>query len=163
MNDSAGWIHSVAFSPSGDAMAFAAHDSSVTVVYPGGPDQPPKAMINISTQLLPFTSLIWDGESQIIAAGHDCEAYRLQGDESGWEVTGSVETKSRPGMGAAREESARDMFRQMDLRGKAKDDTQLKTTHQNTINTIRAYEESGGAVRKFSTSGVDGRVVIWTA
>ena len=163
LNDPAGWIHGVAFSPSGDALAFAAHDSSITVVYPGGPEQPPKAMINVSTQLLPFVSLIWNGESEIVAAGHDCEAYRFRGNESGWEVVGSVETKGRPGLGAAREESARDMFRQMDLRGKTKDDTQLKTTHQNTISTIRPYEASGGVVRKFSTSGVDGRVVIWTA
>ena len=162
LNDSAGWIHGVAFSPSGDALAFAAHDSSITIVYPGGPDQPPKAMINVSTQLLPFTCLIWNGESEIVAAGHDCEAYRLHGNDSGWEVVGSVESKARPGLGAGREESARDMFRQMDLRGKAKDDTQLSTTHQNTISTIRTYEASGGTVRKFSTSGVDGRVVIWT-
>ena len=54
-------------------------------------------------------------------------------------------------MGAAREESALNMFRQMDLKGKAKDDTQLKTVHQNTIATIRIYDESGGAVRKFSS------------
>jgi hypothetical protein len=43
------------------------------------------------------------------------------------------------------------MFRQMDLKGKTKDDTQLKTTHQNTINTIRAYDESSGSVQKFSS------------
>ena len=54
-------------------------------------------------------------------------------------------------MGAAREESALNMFRQMDLKGKAKDDTQLKTVHQNTIATIRIYEEAGGAIRKFSS------------
>ena len=54
-------------------------------------------------------------------------------------------------MGAAREESALNMFRQMDLKGKAKDDTQLKTVHQNTIATIRSYEESGGAIKKFSS------------
>ena len=53
-------------------------------------------------------------------------------------------------MGAEREESALNMFRQMDLKGKSKDDTQLKTVHQNTIATIRAFDESGGAVRKFS-------------
>jgi len=72
MNDSAGWIHDVAFSPSGDVLAFAAHDSSITVVYASAPEQPPKAMINISTQMLPLTSLIWNGESEIIAAGHVC-------------------------------------------------------------------------------------------
>ncbi|UKZ92736.1 G4 quadruplex nucleic acid binding protein [Trichoderma asperellum] len=42
LNNSAGWVHSVAFSPSGNALAFAAHDSSVTVVYPSGPEQPPR-------------------------------------------------------------------------------------------------------------------------
>jgi len=91
-----------------------------------------------------------------------------------------MEAKARPGLGNAREESALNMFRQMDLKGKAKDDTQLHTVHQNTINTIRVYEESAGVVRKFSStecllscrgsmltnaaaSGVDGRVVIWNA
>jgi len=162
LNESAGWVHAVSFSPSGDALAFAGHDSSITVVYPSAPEQPPKAMINISTQLLPFTSLIWNGESEILAAGYDCEAYRLQGSEDGWQITGTVETKGRPGPGSAREDSALNMFRQMDLRGKAKDDTQLKTVHQNTINTIRIYEGSPESVKKFSSSGVDGRLVIWT-
>lgn len=55
-------------------------------------------------------------------------------------------------MGEAREESALNMFRQMDLKGKSsKDDTQLKTVHQNTIATIRSYDETGGSVRKFSS------------
>ena len=53
------------------------------------------------------------------------------------------------------------MFKQMDLKGKSRDDTQLKTVHQNTINTVRIHEGQVGAVHKISTSGVDGRVVIW--
>ncbi|KAM7206919.1 WD40-repeat-containing domain protein [Rhypophila sp. PSN 637] len=163
MNNSAGWVHSVAFSPSGDAVAFAAHDSSITVVYPSGPDQPPKAIISVNTQLLPFMSLIWNGEAEIIAAGYDCEAFRFKGDSNGWQLAGTLEAaKSRPGLGGGdREESALNMFKQMDLKGKVKDDTQLKTIHQNTISTIRPYEESGSGVTKFSSSGVDGRVVIW--
>lgn len=54
-------------------------------------------------------------------------------------------------MGNVREESALNMFRQMDLKGKTKDDTQLKTVHQNTISTVRAYDEAGGVVKKFSS------------
>ncbi|KAI8956791.1 actin-related protein 2/3 complex, subunit 1 [Daldinia sp. FL1419] len=162
LNNSAGWVHSVAFSPSGDALAFAAHDSSITVVYPTAPEQPPRAVISVNTQLLPFMSLIWNGESEIIAAGHDCEAFRFRGDSSGWQLIGTLESKGRPGLGDEREESALNMFKQMDLKGKVKDDTQLKTVHQNTISTIRVYESDGsGAVTKFSTSGVDGRIVIW--
>ena len=162
LNDSAGWVHAVSFSPSGDALAFAAHDSSITVVYPSGPEQPPRAMLSISTQTLPFTSLIWNGEAEIIAAGYDCEPYRFRGNEQGWELVGSVETKRENGAAVA-EESARNLFRQMDLRGKAKDDTQLQTTHQNTISTVRIYSGSAAGVKQFSTSGVDGRVVIWSA
>jgi hypothetical protein len=29
-------------------------------------------MLNISTRLLPLNSLIWNGENEIIAAGHVC-------------------------------------------------------------------------------------------
>jgi len=54
------------------------------------------------------------------------------------------------------------MFRQMDLKGKTRDDTQLKTIHQNTINTLREHKGQSGNISHVSTSGVDGRVVIWT-
>ena len=63
---------------------------------------------------------------------------------------GSTEAKGRPGLGNLREESALNMFKQMDLKGKSKDDTQLKTVHQNTIMTVRAFDGSGGAVTQFS-------------
>ena len=163
LNDSAGWIHSVAFSPSGNALAFSAHDSSITIVYPSGPEQPPLAMLSVSTPLLPFTSLIWTSDSEIIAAGYDCEAFKFGGSEQGWQMTGSVETK-KAAEGGLGEASARDMFRQMDLRGRqssSRDDTKLGTTHQNTIATLRAYGGSASGIEQFSTSGVDGRVVIW--
>lgn len=54
------------------------------------------------------------------------------------------------------------MFKQMDLKGKTKDDTQLKTVHQNTINTIRSHAGQPGSISAISTSGVDGRVVVWS-
>ncbi|KAF4874817.1 Actin-related protein 2/3 complex subunit 1 [Colletotrichum siamense] len=162
LNNSAGWVHSVSFSPSGNALAFAAHDSSITVVYPSAPEQPPRAVVTISTQLLPFMSLIWSSEDEIIAAGYDCEAFRFKGGEGGWGLAGTLESKGRPGLEDAREESALNMFRQMDLKGKVKDDTQLKTVHQNTVTRIRSYEESGGNVTKFTSTGVDGRIVIWS-
>jgi actin related protein 2/3 complex subunit 1A/1B len=43
------------------------------------------------------------------------------------------------------------MFKQMDLKGKVKDDTKLDTVHQNTITKIRVYEGSPGRVTKFSS------------
>ncbi|EMC91185.1 hypothetical protein BAUCODRAFT_317740 [Baudoinia panamericana UAMH 10762] len=164
LNPTAGWVHDVAFAPSGNALAFCSHDSNVTIVYPSGPEQPPQAVISISTQQLPFTSLLWSSETELICAGYDCSVYRLMGDANGWQITGSLEKDNgRPGL-EQREESALNMFRSMDLRGRASsaDDTKLKTVHQNSINTARIYQESGGNVQKVSTGGVDGRVVVWT-
>lgn len=165
LNSTAGWIHSVAFSPSGNALAFTAHDSSITVVYPCAPEQPPQAVIAVSTQLLPFADLLWISESEIVCAGYDCGVYRFSGSSSGWQLSGSLE-KAGPGAGAgaAREESALNMFRSMDLKGRSGgvDDTKLRTVHQNTIQKVRAYQGGGTAqVSKISTGGVDGRVVVW--
>ena len=70
LNSTAGWVHAVAFSPSGNALAFAGHDSSVTVVYPSAPDQAPRAIVSVSTQLLPFTSLLWSSENEIVTVGY---------------------------------------------------------------------------------------------
>ncbi|KAK5681429.1 ARP2/3 actin-organizing complex subunit Sop2 [Elasticomyces elasticus] len=140
---------------------------SVTVVYPAGAEMPPKAVISVSTQLLPFTSLLWSSETELVAAGYDCGVYRLSGDTSGWQLTGSLEEakKERPGL-EQREESALNMFRSMDLKGRsggaATEDTKLKTVHQNSISTVRRYEEGNGRVSRISTGGVDGRVVVWT-
>ncbi|KAF2141803.1 uncharacterized protein K452DRAFT_227828 [Aplosporella prunicola CBS 121167] len=156
LNNTAGWVHSCAFSPSGNALAFAAHDSSITVVYPSAPDQPPAAVISVTTQLLPFMSVVWTSEAEIIAAGYDCAAYRFQGNEGGWVLAGALEAKAGAGAADDKEESALNMFKQMDLKGKTKDDTKLHTTHQNTVLMLRGYQDG-----KISSSGVDGRVVVW--
>lgn len=91
----------------------------------------------------------------------DCEPFRFSGSADGWSLVGSLDTSAQGGQQNQREESALNMFRQMDLRGKTKDDTQLKTVHQNSISTVRAYSGSPDGVSQISTSGVDGRVVIW--
>ncbi|WPH01557.1 Actin-related protein 2/3 complex subunit 1 [Acrodontium crateriforme] len=164
LNPTAGWVHDVAFSPSGNALAFCAHDSSVTVVYPSAPEQPPRAVVSVAAHLLPFTSLLWSSETELLAAGYDCGVYRFAGDESGWRLTGGLEAEAGRG-GERKEESALNMFRSMDLKGRgagSADDTKLSTVHQNTINSLRVFPSSQEAVSQVTTAGVDGRVVVWT-
>ena len=62
-----------------------------------------------------------------------------------------MESKRRPGLDGQREESALNMFKQMDLRGKVQNDTELRTVHQNTISTVREYDRAGGVLREFSS------------
>ncbi|KAJ7746941.1 actin-related protein ARPC3 [Mycena maculata] len=166
-----GWVHAVAFSPSGDVLAFASHDSSISIVYPNGP-----TIYNIRISSLPFVTLTWTSEDSIVAAGHDCQPVVFAGSEGGWQGVGSLDDSTSakaaaPRAGVGRLNSAAfSTFRDADTRGQshsgasAPADTKLLTVHQNTITSVRPYEYgSGGRVVKVSTSGVDGNLVIWDA
>lgn len=56
-------------------------------------------------------------------------------------------------------------FRNADTRGHTTEtttNTELLTIHQNTITSVRPYERgSDGVVTRVSTSGVDGKLVVW--
>jgi actin related protein 2/3 complex, subunit 1A/1B len=183
-----GWVHSVAFSPSGDALAFAGHDSSITFAYPNGEGQPPLALFTIRLPTLPYVTLVWPSENSVVAAGHDCEPVIFTGDaQSGWNLQKSLDdpaSRSAAGgqmipnrsgtvgrLGGSNEAFTR--FRAADSRGVSamagatpgakvtSGGTERTTVHQNTITSVRAYSGAPGQVDRVSTSGVDGRIVIW--
>lgn len=52
-------------------------------------------------------------------------------------------------------------FQSLDRQARIENDTALETVHQNAITCLVLYSGSKGAVNKFSTSGVDGQLVIW--
>ncbi|GAA5967659.1 hypothetical protein JCM21900_006732 [Sporobolomyces salmonicolor] len=188
-----GWVHGIAFSPSGDALAFASHDSTITVVYPSAPEQPPQAVYTINLPALPCLTLVFTSETSLIAAGHDCQPLLFEGSlEQGWTAAGSLDQRtgagaasgaraSTGGVGRLNRSEAFNMFRAADSRGVSSSSgaaassaglgagqkltahgTELLTVHQNTITSVRAYAGGGGAdVTKVSTTGVDGRLVIW--
>ncbi|KAF8990241.1 actin-related protein ARPC3 [Hymenopellis radicata] len=143
-----GWVHAVAFSPSGDVLAFANDVASLV-------------------------TLTWTSEQSIVAAGHDCQPYVFTGSEGGWEPIGTLDDTSvpksasaRPGVpGKLNKSAAFATFQSADSRGQssiaASSDTKLLTIHQNTITSVRPYEEQGGVVTKVTTSGADGRLIIW--
>ncbi|KAH9050630.1 actin-like protein ARPC3 [Lactarius hengduanensis] len=177
-SSSGGWVHSVGFSPSGDALAFASHDSTISVVYPGGP-----TIYTIRSTSLPYVTLTWTSEDSLVAAGHDCQPVLFSGGPSGWQVVGSLDDSSASKTpGGARgaltgsspvgrlNSAAFNTFRNADSRGLGSSpgggsqlatDTEMFTVHQNTITDIRPYEGAPGAVSRVSTSGVDGKLVVW--
>ena len=150
---SGGWVHGVAFSPSGDALAYVGHDASLTVVYPAAPESPPQAMHVIRLPSLPYMTLLFISETALVAAGHDCQPMVFEGSiDSGWKLTRSLDTvgtaaskpkpppppPKKPGLGAPaaaassggvgrlnNEAFAR--FREADSRGKAAAPSTLST------------------------------------
>lgn len=170
------------------------HDSSVTIVHPSGPEQPPQAIYNVRLPSLPFLSLCFTAESSLIGAGHDYDPIQLSGSASaGWSVgkslddpttrahnpsSGGAPRASAGGPGRLSGSAAFQTFRQADSRGisgavaaggvgAAVGASNVRggernTAHQNTITSLRAYEGQGSDdVTKISTSGLDGRVVVW--
>ncbi|KAF9327572.1 hypothetical protein BGZ91_001409 [Linnemannia elongata] len=156
-NGAGGWIHGVAFSPSGESLAFTGHDSTITVVSPGTGD-----IQSIRAPYLPYLSVIWLNENQIVAAGHDCAPHLFELKGQQWAFSASLDAavkKADVGF------TARDTFRRMDSRAQSatSTDTEVHTHHQNTINSIRPFSGTPGHVEQFSTSGIDGKLIIWNA
>lgn len=111
-----------------------------------------------------------------MAAGHDCQPVLFQGSDRGWNTIGSLDDTSAPKAGASRlgagvgrlNSAAFNTFRNADFRGQggstdgaSSNESELMTVHQNTITSVRAYEGSPQQVTKVSTSGLDGKLVIW--
>ncbi|KAH9945822.1 actin-like protein ARPC3 [Epithele typhae] len=177
---SGGWVHDVAFSPSGDVLAFVSHDSTVNIVYPGGP-----TVFTIKMSSLPLATLTWTTEESIVAAGHDCQPLVFAGNTTGWEAIGTLDDPQaskapgggRGGMGASPvgrlNSAAFNTFRNAAERGISNvpgsptaggaGESELFTVHQNTITSVRPYAGERGAVSQVSTSGVDGKLVVWDA
>lgn len=58
--------------------------------------------------------------------------------------------------------SAMAKFKGLDSRAQVgSGDTSIVSTHQNAITQIYPYASSPSGISKFSTTGVDGRLVIW--
>ena len=197
-----GWVHAVGFSPSGDVLAFASkyplyltrravvygfntcsgHDSSISIVYPGGP-----AIYTIRTTTLPLVTLTWTSEESIVAAGHDCQPFVFSGSAAGWQLVGTLDDPNANKTGGGRsgfgggapspvgrlQSSAFNTFRNAAERGISNNpgspttansgESELFTVHQNTITSVRPYAGQPGAVAQVSTSGVDGKLVVWDA
>jgi len=152
-SDSHGWVHSVAFSPSGNAIAYAAHDATLNVAY--GPANP---VFTIPSGSLPLTSILFASETTIVGVGYDCVPYLFALRGSQWELVDKIDAAQKK---AVSTNSAFNKFRQMDSRSQEKSDVELSSTHQNTITSVRPYAVAGQNVTKFSTTGLDGKLVIW--
>ncbi|CAK9781816.1 structural constituent of cytoskeleton [Cutaneotrichosporon oleaginosum] len=130
-----GWVDDVAFSPSGNTLAFVCHDSSVNIVYPAGPGAGLQAFVSVRTPSLPYLSLAFTAEDTIIAGGHDCQPTVFTGDANGWVFSHSLDdpanagsrglsptpTGQRAASGPGRlNNEAFNLFRQADTRGQSK-------------------------------------------
>lgn len=150
-----GWIHNVSFSPDGSKVCWVAHDSSINIA----DSAKSNAVCKLRTEYLPFMNCTWITNNSIIAAGHSCIPilYKV---ENGQLVFGAkLDTslkKEASGLSAMRK------FQSLDKQARVEmSDNNLDSIHQNAITCMCLYSGTKGDVKKFSTSGLDGQLVIW--
>jgi len=156
------WVNSVCWSPSGNSVAFAGHDSSIHFAAISAEPQ----VQSITHGFLPFLSIAFLGETTVIAAGFNNNAAFFADSGSGWgfvdrldKEEGKQEKKAASGM-----KSQLNKFQEADKRGvqfgKDAVDTSLKTVHQNTISQVTPFFTNDKAT-VVATTGIDGRLQLW--
>ena len=160
-----GWINSVAWSPSGNILCFAAHDSTIHFVNITGNSSNLKPQ-TIKCSDLPMQCLLFAHESCVLGGGYDNNPAVYECDGKGfWSFGQKLDQKDTSpanaavaGSAASGVGAARALFQSKTKTGqdsKADGDT-LWTKHENAITGMSLVR--GNTV---FTSSLDGKVVLW--
>lgn len=156
-NTGGGWVHSVSFSSDGNKICWVGHDSTINIADATSGN----AVVKLKTEFLPFLSCHWISQTSIVVAGHSCIPIIYSVDQNN-----KITMKTKLDQAQKKETtgvSAMKIFQSLDRNLRTEnDDANLNSTHQNAIACIAIYEgDKRSGVRKISTSGLDGQIVIW--
>lgn len=155
------WAFGVKWSPSGNTLAYVGHNSMIYFVDEIGPS--PLAQ-SVPFRDLPLRDVLFVSEKMVIGVGFNCTPLVFAADDGGiWSFVRflgerkSISSSSK--YGSQFSEAFGKLYGQSkqgvgnDARG---------GVHENYINSILPLKEHGDSITmRFSTSGLDGRVVIW--
>ena len=157
-----GWVHAVAWSPSGSVLAYAGHDSSLHFATFGGAEP---VVRTVRLNDLPLSCLLFLSETALVGGGHDFNPLIFTANKSGeWSFFTSVDKESSKTSAVAATSAtaaARDMFNARTKLGqtsKQEGDT-LRTRHERPITSMQYASAKGFS--SISTSGLDGKLIVW--
>ncbi|XP_065826753.1 actin-related protein 2/3 complex subunit 1A-like [Oscarella lobularis] len=157
-NGGGGWVHGVSFSASGNKLAWVGHDSSVSVA----DASQEMAVATLKCVFRPFLCCLWLTENSLVVAGHDCWPALVNHSDQG-KLTFVEKLDTESSKKAAGAISAMDKFRTLDQKATTEAvKTSINFVHQNTITNITVHSRTGSEISKFTTTGVDGRLVNWS-
>jgi actin related protein 2/3 complex, subunit 1A/1B len=88
--ETTGWVHSVAWSPSGKTYAYTGHDSTLYVS-----DAQSHEVVTVPTTGNPFKKLLYLSETSIVAVGHDFTPVLFSSHEGEWKCYGKAEARHK--------------------------------------------------------------------
>ncbi|XAR49515.1 hypothetical protein NMG60_11032748 [Bertholletia excelsa] len=161
------WAFGVKWSPSGNTLAYVGHNSMIYFVDDVGPA--PSAQ-NVAFRDLPLRDVLFVSERMVIGVGFDCNPMVFTADDRGiWSFLRFLGERKTSSSGAKYGTQLSGAFGK--LYGQAKYGVSNDIVepskprggvHENCINCIISLKEEAQSTNKcFSTSGLDGRVVIW--
>jgi len=155
-----GWVHQVGWSPSGKTLAWVAHDSTISFADASGADG---NVFTVPLTTLPFRSLLWTGEDTIVAAGHDCNPMVFGNKGGTWQYVKNLDEAAggKQGPQASQTGATRQMWADKVDKGTTSNETTLGTKHQNAISCLSIFQGATGKVSQFTSTGVDGKLIVW--
>ncbi|KAK2387339.1 Actin-related protein 2/3 complex subunit 1A [Trifolium repens] len=163
---SSSWTFGVKWSPSGNTLAYVGHNSMIYFVDDVGPS--PLAQ-NVVFRDLPLRDVLFVSEKTVIGVGFDCNPMVFTADERGvWGFVRYLAERKTVSSGSrygSQFSEAFGKFYGQSKHGVGNDAVETSKTrgavHENCINSIIRLGERGILTRRFSTSGLDGRIVVW--
>jgi len=162
------WIHSVAWAPSGNRVAWAGHDSTILFaeLAPGGAH----VVTSACSPDLPFLDIDFLSDTSLVAVGFSCNPILYSFSDNSWTLNQSLDKLGKGDEKAAAGpksafHGARAVWQAStdkghkigaDASAAASKETVLATRHQNTI--MKIWKNKRGLV---TTSSVDGRILYW--
>ncbi|KAF6158896.1 hypothetical protein GIB67_012313, partial [Kingdonia uniflora] len=161
------WAFGVKWSPSGNAIAYVGHNSMIYFVDDVGPSP---LVQTVAFRDLPLRDVLFLSERMLIGVGFDCNPMVFTADEIGlWSFVKFLdERKTAPSSSkyGSQFSEAFGKFYGQSKQNFSNDSVEPSRprggVHENFINSITPLKKVGdGIVKRFSTSGLDGKVVIW--
>jgi len=158
--DAGAWVNAVAFSPTGRMLAFVPQDSTVRFKdLTGGPMAPVEL---VRWKRLPFLRATFLDDQCLVACGFDCMPVLFWQQQGHWQACGTID--AGPKASPVSSKDKRDSFREAHNRFKSmtrdgldvKESSSAMSLHTNTITGCSFLGPS-----RFSTSGLDGQIVVW--
>lgn len=158
------WVNAVAWTPSGNSLAFAGHDSSLHVATFYATGKP--VIQSVRFREMPFNTLMFVSENTIICGGHDFNPIIYTNSKGQWSLLRKLDEKKTSETANATNSvsAARQLFQNKTRSGQdAKTETDtLWTQHENAITCLANASTTGGLIlNKISTTGMDGKLVLW--
>lgn len=163
------WVNAVSWAPSGQRLAFAGQGSTMHFIQLVAGSKP--EVQTVCTKELPYTQITFLSDDTLAATGFDLNPVIYQnggGDKPDWSLKEKMDKetdveKKKSGGGKAFG-SAFNKFRNQDSFGSGSQsvpvDVPIKTLHKNNITSLKILPTDK---KKFSTSGLDGRILFWDA